>query len=649
MNLKKLAYGSILLFAGALIGVLVRPAVDKFKKEYWLSDYRASNDYKLPRSKVGAVQNFALIDQNGQGHELYRYSEIKAIIVISHSLDCPVLQKYSRKITELKRNFSPIETKMFFLNSNPRDTREEILKEARKFPTNIPVLMDPSQTIAKELGLTRSSEAVLIDPKTWQVVYRGAIDDSMAYGVEKPNALNNYLSDAANELLRNRPISKTESHAIGCAIGFENYTVPIYNRQIVPIIARKCLYCHSEDGQGIRPLFSDYESIKSWAAMIKDTVLTKRMPPWGFDPHYGNYKNDLSLMPEQIRTLISWINSGSPRGPGPDRLTFVKLPKIKVKAAMTFSMEKEAIVPPKGFREYQFFPLAGPMPRDIWIKGVNVVSSNPRTLHHSMMIVASKPLDFYNKNASAFSREDLRETDSDGNIPIWTLRSIYSYEVDNLEFKRFQIWALGLNQPLFWNRFNENLAIFIPKGSYLFLEAHYHGTGREEKERTTVELIEHDGPNKKIPLRANKHSWTDEIKIPPYAESYKINSDPTFFKEPSYLLFSAVHMHMRGKSMKVIAESLDGQKQILFSLPFFSFDTSTAQPAVFEPPVLVKGGTRVYAECEFDNSRSNPYNPDPSKEVLWGQTLDRSEMCLSQSMYYFADEAKNSRGVKDGE
>ena len=37
-----------------------------------------------------------------------------------------------------------------------------------------------------------------------------------------------------------------------------------------------------------------------------------------------------------------------------------------------------------------------------------------------------------------------------------------------------------------------------------------------------------------------------------------------------------------------------------------------------EPKVL-KRGTTIRAFARFDNSKDNPFNPDPTKDVRWGQ------------------------------
>src|SRR4030095_17018109 len=44
-------------------------------------------------------------------------------------------------------------------------------------------------------------------------------------------------------------------------------------------------------------------------------------------------------------------------------------------------------------------------------------------------------------------------------------------------------------------------------------------------------------------------------------------------------------------------------------------------------PIRVRKGTRMVVVAHHDNSANNPFNPDPSKEVAWGN-LTSEEMVL---------------------
>ena len=35
--------------------------------------------------------------------------------------------------------------------------------------------------------------------------------------------------------------------------------------------------------------------------------------------------------------------------------------------------------------------------------------------------------------------------------------------------------------------------------------------------------------------------------------------------------------------------------------------------------IVMPKGTHIHCTAHFDNSQNNPYNPDPSKEIKWGE------------------------------
>ena len=53
---------------------------------------------------------------------------------------------------------------------------------------------------------------------------------------------------------------------------------------------------------------------------IKDAVLARRMPPWGAVKGFGNFRNDQSLMQEQIELFARWVDGGIRRGNNPRQL-----------------------------------------------------------------------------------------------------------------------------------------------------------------------------------------------------------------------------------------------------------------------------------------------------------------------------------------
>ena len=54
--------------------------------------------------------------------------------------------------------------------------------------------------------------------------------------------------------------------------------------------------------------------------MIREVVMTKRMPSGQIDPHIGSFENDMLLTVSEQQILLPWIEAGAPRSPRASRI-----------------------------------------------------------------------------------------------------------------------------------------------------------------------------------------------------------------------------------------------------------------------------------------------------------------------------------------
>jgi hypothetical protein len=81
------------------------------------------------------------------------------------------------------------------------------------------------------------------------------------------------------------------------------------------------------------------------------------------------------------------------------------------------------------------------------------------------------------------------------------------------------------------------------------------------------------------------------------------------------------HMHVRGKDMTYIAKFPDGTTETLLSVPKYDFNWQITYQLA--KPRLFPKGTEIEVIAHFDNSPGNKFNPDPTKDVRWGdQTFE---------------------------
>jgi hypothetical protein len=111
-----------------------------------------------------------------------------------------------------------------------------------------------------------------------------------------------------------------------------------------------------------------------------------------------------------------------------------------------------------------------------------------------------------------------------------------------------------------------------------------------------------------------------QLRIPAGDANFLVEARHLFLKD-TLLLNLTPHMHLRGKDFKYEAEYPDGTKEVLLDVPHYDFNWQLRY--MFEEPKLMPKGTRLHCTAHFDNSAANLANPDPTREVTFGeQTWD---------------------------
>src|SRR5438876_12017539 len=88
---------------------------------------------------------------------------------------------------------------------------------------------------------------------------------------------------------------------------------PTFTTDVAPILYRRCVACHHPND--IAPMsLVDYKSARPWAKAVREAVLTRKMPPWFADPHWGRFANDARLSDLEIETIKAWVDNGAKEG-----------------------------------------------------------------------------------------------------------------------------------------------------------------------------------------------------------------------------------------------------------------------------------------------------------------------------------------------
>lgn len=556
----------------------------------------------LSWASVERVDNFRLIDHRGRIHELFRYSDAKAVVLITHGVGCPIVRKQIPTLRALSDEFQSAPVVFLFINANVQDDRESLAQEAEEYRIPFPILQDSSQAIVRALECDRTGEAIVVVPgDKWRIVYRGAIDDRFSYGAERAEPQHMWLKDALRAVVDGKPIRTPKTEARGCLITYHYPESPDYARDVVPILEQKCVPCHHSGGIGPFAM-NGYKRVRGWGSMIREVVRTRQMPPWHADPNGLPFSNDISLSAEQQAILLRWVEKGCPKTTDTkDPLPAVEKRYAEEKPEWAFGkpdlvlqLPEPQVLPEKGVFEYRYLYVPTNLTENKWVRAIEVQPTNRAVLHHALIFVIYPP---EYRHMQPEAREGLSGF--------------------------FAAYAPGA-RPV---AFPEGTAAFLPAGAVIVFQMHYTATGKTETDQTRLALYFADqAPREVLHVEA---AFTTDLNIPPRTEEWATEASYSF-TTPARIYGLSPHMHYRGSYFNYTLERAQGERTLLLNVPWYQFDW---QPMyMFAEPIDVTVGDVIHCRGAYDNSEKNPRNPNPNEYVSFGEQ-SWEEMFIGYIMY----------------
>jgi hypothetical protein len=413
---------------------------------------------------------------------------------------------------------------------------------------------------------------------------------------------------------------------------------PTFTEDVAPIIFNNCTSCHRQGEAAPFPLTS-YADVRPRGRQIAAVARSRQMPPWKADHSDFAFAGDNRLSEAEIATLERWVVAGMPQG-DPARLPSMPdftagwqlgEPDLVVRMPAAFS------VPAAGRDIYRNFVLPLNLDHDVWVKGVDFRPSAPSVTHHSLFFLdstgdarrqdAQDPVPGYNGGmGGGFSLAGLAggagaargargargaaaaTPDNGAPLPGTGGSSAAGGSLGG--------WAPGAQPHLL----PDDLAFFVPKGSDLILSTHFHPSGVESAEASTVGLYFADrAPSKaftsiqlppvfgllagiNIPAGASDYTISDSFTIPVAVRAFGISG----------------HAHYLAKTMTMTATLPGGAVKTLVGIT--DWDFAWQGQYQFADYVDLPAGTRLDVTVTYDNSAANKRNPsDPPRRVTWGE------------------------------
>ncbi len=117
-------------------------------------------------AETARIGDFALIDHQGAFHRLSRNEGEKAVVLFIQGNGCPMTRLAVPTLKAIREKFASQGVQFWMLNANVQDDPASIRKEATEYAIDFPILMDEAQLVAESLGVVRTCEVFVINPKT---------------------------------------------------------------------------------------------------------------------------------------------------------------------------------------------------------------------------------------------------------------------------------------------------------------------------------------------------------------------------------------------------------------------------------------------------------------------------------------------------
>ncbi len=520
------------------------------------------------------VGDFSLLDQNGDFHHMAWYDDHKAIAFLVQVNGSARTHEAAADYARLQSRFDADGVEFMMLNPMG-ESRNSVKADLDALAVQMPVLIDDAQIIAEAMGVDKSGEAFLYDPRSFEIVYRGTVA-----GLEK----------ALEEVVAGQSISTPMVAMSGNDVHYSPLveTADVsYSRDVAPILAENCATCHREGG--IAPFAMDsHAMVQGWSPMIREVLMTKRMPPGQIDPHVGKFSNDYVLAVEEQQKLVQWIEAGAQKDGDSDPLAELTWPETKWALGEPDLIVKvpPQTIPATGVLDYITVEVPIELERDRWVRASQYIPGDRTVLHHTL--------------------NDLVPPGATGRRGF-----LGGGDPNQANITAYIPGAEPAIEP-------PNTGGLLQAGSTLRLQLHYTTNGKETVDASEIGIWFY--PEDQIPAERMSGQcacifpmgWTN---ITPYDPDFELRQSVTL-KEDAYMHSFLPHMHFRGKSMRFTAYYPDGTEQELINIANYNYNWQISYK--LEEPILMPAGTRIEAVGAYDNSTQNKANPDPSRSVPWG-------------------------------
>jgi len=392
---------------------------------------------------------------------------------------------------------------------------------------------------------------------------------------------------------------------------------PTFSKDVAPIIYKNCASCHRPGGQGPFTLL-DYDTAKTKLDEMYDAVKGGVMPPWHADGPHGVFRNDRRLSDTEKETILRWIATGAKPGEMKDLPPKPEFPtswSIGTPDAVV-SMPEDFTIPASGTVEYQYFVMPTNFTEDKWVQAIEIMPGAREVVHH-VLVYARTPAPTPTPGAAAPAP---RPAGTPAPQPLFLRVAEQSNTNDSPRLDslhpppRNMGVLIGTSVPSTnVMEFPKGTALRLRAGTVLTFQMHYTAKGPEMHDRTKVGFkFAKEMPDEEI---FASHFFNGALNLPAGAKDVAVPAE-IGVTQPVRIWGLLPHTHLRGTRWQYKLEKPDGTSEVILDVPRYDFNWQTYY--LFEKPLEIPAGAKIKSMAWYDNSPTNKSNPDPTKDVKWG-------------------------------
>jgi hypothetical protein len=132
--------------------------------------------------------------------------------------DCPITNRYAPELARIASEFSSRGVAFWLVYEDSSETAQAVNKHIADYHLPGTALRDPQHVLSRRAHATVAPEAAVFDA-TGNLIYHGRIDDRYVdIGKARPAPQVHDLEDAISAVLSGRPVVRSETKAVGCAL-----------------------------------------------------------------------------------------------------------------------------------------------------------------------------------------------------------------------------------------------------------------------------------------------------------------------------------------------------------------------------------------------------------------------------------------------